>query len=174
MFVHRTLDAYAQSLNLSNAFDYGRFLVANAAPLTALEHALERGNVQDLLADWPARSRRGAIDHDLRLLGLSTPRMTAQALEGVSAQLGVLYVLEGSRLGAQVMLRQVAASPDLRVRSALHFLSAGNSNLWPRFLHTLESVESVDADVMTQAARHAFELFSGSFATLRSAPAVIA
>lgn len=166
--VHRELDGYAQALDLASLGDYGRFLVANAAPLFALELALERAHVERVLPDWSKRSRRQALTADLHALALAATPMQSPAIDDVSEQLGVLYVLEGSRVGARSILKAVCSSTDPRVRGAMRFLGASDLALWSQFLQVLESVDRVDTDAMVRAANRAFALFNDSFRSLRA------
>ena len=79
--------------------------------------------------------------------------------------LGALYVLEGSRLGAQVLLRRVDQSGDHSVLEARHFLRGSDPTLWVTFLRTLEDTSApIDVDEMVGAARETFELIYAAFA----------
>lgn len=164
--VHRELDALASALDLTTLEDYRHFLLANAAPLSALEIALEVGEVEKMLPDWPSRTRRAAVALDLASLGATVEPLHIDTIRSPSEQWGVLYVLEGSRLGAQVVLERILGSHDVRVRNATSFLSAGTTHLWPSFLRALEVAEALDVHAMTRAACAAFESFRSSFAAL--------
>ena len=97
---------------------------------------------------------------------------------------GVLYVLEGSRLGARVQLDQVLASGDGHLRSASSYLRHGQpgpdqaGGLWRSFLEQLETHEAADDQTQTvSGAVYAFTMFIRSFnqaasdLRLRTAPA---
>jgi heme oxygenase len=99
---------------------------------------------------------------------------------------GILYVLEGSRLGAQLLLEQVLASDDENVRNASAYLRHGQSgpsgeavpNLWRSFLQQLETNDAADDQTQTvSGAVYAFTMFIRSFSQaaaelrLRIAPA---
>jgi heme oxygenase len=59
-------------------------------------------------------------------------------------QFGILYVLEGSRLGAGVLARAARASGDRRIVGAMRFLCHGNGQgFWTSFLQHLEASRSV-------------------------------
>ncbi len=78
---------------------------------------------------------------------------------------GVLYVLEGSRLGARILVKQIRAGcPALSEATA--FLTHGQgSRLWPTFLQALESgVDREGLDAAINGAGYAFSLFDMSFA----------
>jgi heme oxygenase (biliverdin-IX-beta and delta-forming) len=61
---------------------------------------------------------------------------------GEAHQFGMLYVLEGSRLGARLLARNARAHADARVRSATRYLRHGeNERFWQSFLSALEASE---------------------------------
>lgn len=156
---HARLDALAVELDLSDARAYGRFLCAQAGPVFALEEGLEAAGVASVIPDWPARSRRAALQHDLGVLGLVVPRLEAHVTE----IFGTLYVLEGSRLGARVLTKRAKDMPDA-------FLRHGEGlKLWPSFLALLEeNISRTDTPLCIQSALSAFSLFEGSFARVLS------
>src|SRR5579871_668863 len=169
---HATADAHARldgrlvDFDLTRRPDYHRFLEASAAALLPLEAALVDANVVRMFPDWPQRSRGRAIRQDLARLGgeffpLATPgQVTA---DGV---LGTMYVLEGSGLGARVLLGTVARTPDPVVASATAYLRHGAGlALWPSFLATLERHgATANAAAVVNAALTAFALFDAAFA----------
>ena len=182
--LHRDLDRIAAGFNLSDVTHYRRFLQANAATLIAIEGLLENAGVDKLLPDWAARSRRDAILADLQSLGAEVQPLALRRTAPTAAEVfGILYVLEGSRLGARMLLDQVLASTDPSVRNAASYLrhgqpEAGSSGLWYSFLQQLET--NADADDQTQTvsgAVYAFTMFIRSFRhaaadlRLRTAPA---
>lgn len=181
--LHRDLDRIAAGFNLGDATHYRRFLQANAATLIAIEQLLETSGVEQLLPDWRERSRRAAILADLHSLQSDVqPLALRRTAPTPSEVFGILYVLEGSRLGARVQLDQVLASADENVRSASSYLSHGEpgegSNLWRSFLERLETHEAADDQTQTvSGAVYAFTMFIRSFSQaaselrLRTAPA---
>lgn len=164
---HAALDSLAGGLDLAHRPDYRRFLEASAAALLPLETALVAARVERYFPDWEARSRRSAILDDLASLGGDIrPLATPDRLD-LGALLGVMYVLEGSRLGARLVVRTVQSSSDPMVAAATAYLRHGQSRpLWPSFLAVLEQhAVAVDRDDATLAgARMAFGMFSRAFA----------
>jgi heme oxygenase len=167
---HGRLDSAFAGLDLRLRPDYERFLLVNARVVPALEQAMERGGIERVLPDWPGRRRAAALRRDLRRLGLAAPLPTPlpAALESGTAfgQLGIAYALEGSRLGARLLLRAVETSSDAAVRAASTFLSHGTTpNLWRSFLEQLNRHASVgpaaaEAEV---GARAVFEAYLAAF-----------
>jgi heme oxygenase len=181
--LHRDLDRIAAAFNLGEVTHYRRFLQANAATLIAIEQLLENAGVEQLIADWPERSRRGAILADLQSLHSDVqPLALRRTAPTPSEVFGILYVLEGSRLGARVLLDQVLASADENVRNASSYLRHGQpgegSGLWRSFLQQLETHEAADDQTQTvSGAVYTFTMFIRAFSQaandlrLRTAPA---
>jgi heme oxygenase len=143
---------------------YGRFLTALGSVVLPLEAAFEAAGVERLLPDWPQRRRAPSLRLDLETLGVPVPVPLPLAPPRSDARLfGMLYVLEGSRLGGKLLLRRVVATPDAKVRSATRYLGHGDGrDLWRPFLERLESSAAVAcAPAATIAgAREAFGLFA--------------
>ncbi|MBL8265566.1 biliverdin-producing heme oxygenase, partial [Steroidobacter sp.] len=153
--LHRDLDRIAAGFNLADAAHYRRFLQANAATLIAIEQLLENAGVAQLLPDWSQRSRSEAILADLRSLEADVQPLALRRTAPTPAEVfGILYVLEGSRLGARMLLDQVSTSGDPAVRSASSYLSHGQPGperpgLWRSFLQQLETHEAADDQTQT-------------------------
>jgi len=112
------------------------------------------------------------------LAGLGTPAISDPRAAGIDSPtsprlLGIAYVLEGSRLGAQYLARDAAASRDPVVHGNMRFLTHGmGRRLWPTFLDVLESrVDAATADAAAQAARQTFDLFLAAQQAHAPAPA---
>jgi len=137
---HARVDAAFSRLELACPADYRRFLAAQAGALLPLEAALDRAGAAALLPDWPARRRSAALLEDLRRLGQPPGRPLPIVGGGSGWVLGALYVLEGSRLGGQVLRRRVLAGPDAACRTATAYLSHGIGRYpWPDFVRVLDA-----------------------------------
>lgn len=185
--LHRDLDRITAGFKLGEIGHYRRFLQTNAATLIAIEQLLENAGVADLLPDWDLRTRREAILSDLHSLGSQVQPLALRRTAPTAPEVfGILYVLEGSRLGAQLLLEQVLASDDENVRNASAYLRHGQSgpsgealpNLWKSFLQQLETNDAADDQTQTvSGAVYAFTMFIRSFGQaaaelrLRIAPA---
>jgi heme oxygenase len=162
---HSSLDARFSGFHLASLRGYRRFLEASAAALLPLEATLEDAGVETIFPDWPERSRSTAIKADLaRLHGVVPPLRPAQPLNRNGA-LGVMYVLEGSRLGAKFLLQSVAR--HAWIEGATEYLAHGAGKaLWQSFLLRLES-EPVTPDGEMEilvGARDAFAMFASAAA----------
>jgi heme oxygenase len=159
---HARLDALAADFPLSTREGYADFLAAHAAALIPIEQALAEAGVNDVLPDWPARCRSGAIMRDLDLLRADLRAITIPPICGEAEIFGTLYVLEGSRLGARVILQNL----DARVAgSATNYLRHGDTRLWQSFLAALEASPPAQEEfsVTLDAALATFETFERAF-----------
>jgi heme oxygenase len=111
---------------------YREFLQLSAAAVGPVEEALREAHVERILPDWEDRSRTASLRADLAELGATTPPAVWPPPLGDEAhQFGVIYVLEGSRLGAKVLVRRLLASSDLQTPHAMRYLRHGEGlPLW--------------------------------------------
>jgi heme oxygenase (biliverdin-IX-beta and delta-forming) len=105
--------------------DYRWFLEANAAALLPLEEALAEAGVKRLFHDWELRCRSNAILQDLARVGGTARPLQLDYQLNDDAIIGAMYVLEGSRLGAKVLVKRVTQSADAAVAQATAYLSHG-------------------------------------------------
>jgi heme oxygenase len=158
---HRRLDAGFAAWDLSRRADYAAFLRGMEAAFVPLEQWLDGVDPAFLPPDWAIRRRAEALRADLiGIGGVEIPRSTAALRTPEAEAPGILYVLEGSRLGGQVLLRQVLASPDPLVRAHARFLRHGEGQrLWASFAAWLSARPVQDHDAAARGALRAFALF---------------
>lgn len=173
--LHRDLERIVAGFKLGDLGHYRHFLRASAATLIAIEQLLENAGVTKLLPDWQQRTRRDAILVDLSSLDSQVQPLALRRTAPTPPEMfGILYVLEGSRLDARVLLEQVLASGDERVRNASAYLRHGQSgpgqsdenqpSLWRSFLQQLETNDAADDQTQTvSGAVYAFTMFIRSF-----------
>jgi heme oxygenase len=153
---HDRVDAVFAAVDLGDASTYRRFLLAQGAAHLAVEAALDAAGAERVLPDWPARRRGVLLRADLNDLGVSD-LVTAPppAIEGQAAVFGAVYVLEGSRLGGQVLKRSVGQGLPVR------FLGASDPAGWRRLLDMLDEFLSRPEEIATgiKAAREVFGVF---------------
>src|SRR6186713_423014 len=102
--LHRLLDSQFDLASLPQPEVYQAFLLAHW-PFASIEPALEDAGIAQLLPDWDVRSRRKALQADLRFYGISPPDTVRLEIGSDRGTLfGWSYVLEGSRLGAGMIL----------------------------------------------------------------------
>jgi heme oxygenase len=153
---HAGVDACAGRMRVDTSHGYARFLSTQASVVFPLEDALERAGVMRVLPDWRERRRSEALSTDLGEIGANCIPMRAPVFESDAALLGAAYVLEGSRLGARIILSRVSSS-------ATRYLRHGEGcRLWPTFLDVLESNEDVrrHPEAAEYTARLVFAMFA--------------
>ncbi|MBB3172726.1 heme oxygenase [Endobacter medicaginis] len=158
---HARVDALGSGLDLRTRSGYGALLCAHASVLPGLETVLSAGPVPP---DWSQRRRTDALLGDLKVLGLAPGTvLVPPALDDPAARLGALYVIEGSRLGNEVLRRQVIdAWPEAPVAFLAHGANAG---LWQRFVAWLATfaADAAALDVAARGAGAVFELYERAF-----------
>ena len=163
MGLHAVVDARFSPMLDAGEAGYRSFLLASAAAVFPLEQALLTAGVGSLLPDWTRRTRAAALRADLTNLGITDVALaTAPPLAGAARMFGALYVLEGSRLGARLLVPAVLAGGNPRVRVATRYLRHGEGHqLWQSFLTHLESSQPVREcpGEAIAGARMAFALF---------------
>ncbi|USQ96108.1 biliverdin-producing heme oxygenase [Caulobacter sp. RL271] len=164
------LDATVDGWRIETTSGYGAFLSASAAALTPLELALERAGVAEWLPDWAQRARRVDLARDLAVMRLDAPPLAAAWVPDRDFAAGLLYVLEGSRLGARFLARQVRAAD---AALPLAYLTHGEDHdLWRSFVVWLEAIPKVGfrTDAAEAGARYGFQYFSDAFERLAPSP----
>jgi heme oxygenase len=123
----------------------------------------------ELLMDWPQREKRAWIEEDLAALDLELPPPALAPLppcSSFSQCLGILYVLEGSSLGAQIISRHYAETLGLRPETGLRYFTGyghGTGAMWRNFLAVLEENFSSHPDKTSElidSACAAFQSYS--------------
>jgi heme oxygenase len=155
-----TAQAHARLDRLYSAFDlgapdgYADFLLAHAPAFLAVEQALDAAGTDTLVPGWRARMRSQSLRQDIAALGRPIPAPAAAPLLcGEPQTLGAMYVLEGSRLGAAVLIRQVAAGLPTA------FLAPGNPAHWRAFISRLD-LRLSSAESLAQATSAALAVFT--------------
>ncbi len=139
---HQALDDLMSTFVLDDPTDYARFLTVHDMVLPAAERALEESGIARDLPDWPRRRRRAALHDDLAELSDRPQRPALQPsfdLSSQAARLGAAYVLEGSRMGARMLVDKV---PEGDSRLPTRFLRHGEGErLWPGFIQMLDTAD---------------------------------
>ncbi|MEH3158709.1 MAG: biliverdin-producing heme oxygenase [Sphingomonas taxi] len=126
---HQAVDDRFGAFTLDDAPAYRRFLTAHGRALPAVEAVLAGD------PDLPAwRPRTAALAADLAALGKELPAPLPFAVPGAAARWGALYVIEGSRLGGQLLARSVGEGLPVAYLSARH--EAGE---WRELLARIET-----------------------------------
>lgn len=126
---HANIDAAFSQFDLHDRESYIGFLKAHARVVPALEAVL----TDPELPRW--RPRAILLQRDLKAFDhcLPPPLRIKKALS-TAEKWGLLYVLEGSRLGGRLLLRQVTPEFPSNYLSAVH-----EPNEWRTFTQTLDN-----------------------------------
>lgn len=160
---------------------FGEHLWAYRFLYTALIEALEACEGPEVDAVWHHRlDRRPHLDRDLEHLGVERPaslgrwemevedEVQALAERGGAALLGALYVLEGSALGAQIIVDRLAGSVP---EEALHYYrgyAEETRALWAGFCRRMAAtiVAPGDQDDCVHGAERGFALVGSMFESI--------
>lgn len=112
---HDAVDAAFGAHDLSDRAAYRRFLLAHARALPAAEAAMRALPFAHTL-----NPRTRLLHDDLAALGEAPPPPLPFVVEDDAARWGVLYVVEGSRLGGAMLARQVSADLPHAYLAAVH------------------------------------------------------
>ncbi|MCB8876622.1 biliverdin-producing heme oxygenase [Acidisoma silvae] len=162
---HAEVDRIFSHFDLTTAAGYGAFLSAHAGALLPVEAWLD-SRAPQVIADWPSRRRAAALAVDLAAMGqTAAPTEAFHSPDSPAAVIGVLYVVEGSRLGGKILARRLA--PGL---PASYLNPPGGGPSWPALLQRLEAIlldETAEA-IATAAAVQTFDRFAraGSLAAV--------
>lgn len=164
--MHETLDTRISDLDLSARQGYRMFLSMQAIAQPGVEHILQRSDFASVCPGW--RSRAPVLATSLKAMDL--PQPTAELPELVLNPWGVAYVLEGSRLGAQVLAKRVASGETGGDPDALAFLAKPPALRWPQFLVRLEAalVNNAQRTAAVQAAIWTFGHYMSALETVRA------
>ncbi|WP_313537408.1 biliverdin-producing heme oxygenase [Sphingomonas sp.] len=154
---HARVDALFSRFDLARRDDYAGLLAAHAEALLPVEALLDRNGAGSITEDWPQRRRAGALQVDLDALGIAVDAAdSAESLASDPAMAGMLYVLEGSRLGGRFLARSV---PDSWPRAYLG--SVQPAHMWPDLLEKLDALlyEPKSLELAVTAANQTFGRF---------------
>lgn len=165
---NRTAEAHAIVDAAIGAFDdresYKRYLLATYRFRIPMERRLEGFDWPDGLGDWRPRRIGAQLTADLLDFDLPLPDLEdfASPLEQ-SRLYGALYVLEGSSLGAQVLLRRAENLGLSRDFGARHLAVQSTVESWRGFLVHLEAAQPFDIDLATAASLDTFAAAAQAF-----------
>jgi heme oxygenase len=151
---HSGVDRLIGQLDLTRREDYGRLLSIHHAVLQEFKSAWRLEDRDD----FRAMSRR--LQNDLRVLGFpaANPLTTSRTFLAEGNDVGMAYVIRGSRLGASVL------RPRIPPQFSASYMDFVPTLSWVQFLAQLQSVSKSDeaeaSDAAIQGAKMTFDLFS--------------
>lgn len=154
---HARVDQVFSRFDLSRPADYRAFLAAHAEALLPVETWLD-SHAPAVIADWPSRRRGHLLADDLAVLGqMATATRPFASSDHPAAVIGILYVVEGSRLGGRVLARQLP--PDL---PATYLTPHANGPSWPGLMQRLDEIvtDAASEEIAVSAALQTFERFA--------------
>ncbi len=160
---HAALDALVGGF--ATVADYRRYLAGIAAFRLPVEAWLSTNTLPPAFADWQPGLVRDELKADLADLETPEPETTLPFSppegEGV---VGLLYVLEGSALGARLLAKRAEAlglSADFGARHL--FSQARNFSNWRAFSDRMENVRGYDDRAAERWANTAFDYARNAF-----------
>ncbi|KQS65542.1 hypothetical protein ASG39_10090 [Rhizobium sp. Leaf371] len=165
-----TADAHAALDDMIGAFDslssYKTYLRGMSAFRLPVETMLADRTWPEDLDLWSKQAFGALIRADLADLDIAADEAVPVPPIGAAREdmLGMLYVLEGSALGARLLYRRAQALGLRADFGARHLAAqAEKSDRWPRFLHLLESIDAIEIDRVANASRATFTVAETAF-----------
>jgi heme oxygenase len=161
---HERLDALVG--HFGDGKSYIRYLEGMAAFRAPVEAALSRIDLAGRFGDWQPVFISAELARDLRDLGrpdvaTDRPFLLPSDRDGL---LGVLYVLEGSSLGARLLVRRAAAIGFNAEHGARHLVAqTARPQAWAQFITLLDSVSPAGMERAIEAARATFATAINAF-----------
>lgn len=113
---------------------------------------------------WRPQPLADFIAADLSDLGLPTPPLFERVTLDPKEVLGVVYVLQGSTLGARLLVKRAREIGFHEHRGARHlFRQSQDHDGWTRFLGHLDAADPYDAERTVNAALATFALAGRAF-----------
>ena len=149
--VHKRLDDTVGDLSTAEA--YKAFVSRSYVFRSAVEPSIRAHQ------NWIPLTLVGALRDDVADLGGGLVDMPVlEPASNWSANLGRLYVLEGSSVGAKLLYRRALALGFTSSHGARHLaLQANDAARWRHFLSLLDAVEGADLDEALSGAQGLFE-----------------
>ena len=155
--LHKQLDGLVG--RLSDLSDYSRYLLATTAFRASVE-TIPASTEVDVSGFNPTRL------HDELLLDCADLTLDPRKIiyepaigQGRSAHLGMMYVLEGSALGARLLMGDALRLGLNGTFGARHLAKQiARPQRWEEFLQSLETAEDFDLDAAMVAASRVFEI----------------
>jgi heme oxygenase (biliverdin-IX-beta and delta-forming) len=142
-----------------DADSYARYLRGMAAFREGVEHRLSLADFPGGFGRWWPNTILPQLKRDLTDLGQQTSYapVNFDIPEDTISLLGVLYVLEGSSLGARLLARRAAAIGYSADFGARHLAAqTSRPDAWTALVRLLSDIKPADNDKAIEAARKTF------------------
>lgn len=166
---HARVEGIVQNAGMFGSREgFRRYLTATFDMRTRYERLLDRNGAERVWPEWPGRRIAGLVAQDSADLGGADPGGgTDMPAENVQSTLspgeiiGILYVLEGSSLGARVLVKSVADMGLTATFGARHlFKQAGDRDAWRSFVSMMLAAPEAPCH---KAARATFDAFATAY-----------
>ena len=156
--------------------DYIDYLATTYAFVGPCEAALAALDLTSVLPDVEERAKALLLETDLRQLGVPVGAIAAPTelpnLTTLSDAAGYLYVLEGSSLGSQILVKHVRATLGDGVPAAyLAGYGTYTGSMWRSFKTSIDAAaaaKTVDSERVIVAARSTFAALTACYGANRS------
>ncbi|TXI08348.1 MAG: hypothetical protein E6Q76_07260 [Rhizobium sp.] len=164
---HQRVDALNTQFSMFGSLPaYQGYLAATLASRAQLEAVLEASEVEAFVPDWKERKIVLQLHEDIRDLGCdeaALPDVLADPV-GMPSIIGTLYVLEGSGLGARILIKQAAKLGLSGSLGARHLArQIDNLGSWRDMLQLIDETPLGDEESCIRAARAAFGVFASNY-----------
>ncbi|MFJ6325126.1 MULTISPECIES: biliverdin-producing heme oxygenase [unclassified Rhizobium] len=164
---HHRLDALNNQFAMfASVSSYRQYLAATLASRSQLEAMLAAAQIDALVPNWNRIQIVPRLLEDLSDLGGDDPAWveTTGTVIDSSTVIGTLYVLEGSGLGAAILLKRAIKLGMSATFGARHLAQqAANLSSWREMLHLIETTPIDDEDRCERAAIAAFDVFETNY-----------
>lgn len=160
---HARVEGIVQRAGMfSSRESYRRYLEATFAMRARFERALDDSGAALIWPEWPSRKIADLVAQDIADLGGVAPAAAVlQRRLSTAELLGVLYVLEGSSLGARVLVKAVAELGLTASSGARHmFRQAGDRDAWRSFTAMMAAAPEAPSH---EAANATFDAFADAY-----------
>jgi heme oxygenase len=163
--VDKTIMAQDPFANTQNYLDFLRLQFYFLRDVSAL---YEHSELLALIPDLTSRRRLSLLEQDFEDLAATLPAAYLQPFvtinTDVATALGWLYVVEGSKVGAAMLGKQVQAKLNFNAEHGARYLTgpgAGRGSAWRELVQLIDSVElnKQQEQALIEGARQAFTRF---------------
>lgn len=144
---------------------YSTYLQGLHAFRLPIEERLAASVWPDHLGGWRPAPIGMLILQDMKDLGVTSPPHRRDIYLGgdLESVMGALYVLQGSSLGARILLSRARALGLSENHGARHLAVQAHANDWKAFLQLLDSAPQIDMEKVIDASRAVFAVAESAF-----------
>lgn len=155
---------------------YRRYVAGMYLFRASVERALASRPYPAAFQDWRHLVLHKLLEADAADLDMELPDAEEFDLPGDPARIaGLLYVMEGSSLGAQLTYRAVGPLGVSESHGGRHLaLQAGSIDNWRQFAALLDAQTEIDRDALVAGADDAFLMVTHAFQSLDHAESLVA